>query len=89
MAKQQNKGTSGSAGKGGKGKKFKKRERKNVPYGLVFVQASLQQHDRHGDGSAGEHPVVEELGFARLPRIAQGHAICGAAGCRWCRNRRA
>src|ERR1700742_80665 len=30
-----------SAGKTGKGKKFKKRERKNVPYGLVFIQASF------------------------------------------------
>ena len=36
MAKQQS-----AAGKSGKGKKFKKRERKNVPYGLVFVQASF------------------------------------------------
>src|SRR6201992_3704690 len=27
--------------KAGKGKKFKKRERKNVPYGLVFIQASF------------------------------------------------
>ena len=41
MAKQQNKGNSGAAGKSGKGKKFKKRERKNVPYGLVFIQASF------------------------------------------------
>ena len=31
-----------SAGaKAGKGKKFKKRERKNVPFGLVFIQASF------------------------------------------------
>jgi small subunit ribosomal protein S11 len=38
MAKTQNK----SAGaKAGKGKKFKKRERKNVPFGLVFIQASF------------------------------------------------
>ncbi|HEY9138929.1 MAG TPA: 30S ribosomal protein S11 [Terriglobus sp.] len=36
MAKQQN-----AAGKSGKGKKFKKRERKSVPYGLVFIQASF------------------------------------------------
>ena len=27
--------------KAGKGKKFKKRERKNVPFGLVFIQASF------------------------------------------------
>ncbi|MGI4979164.1 MAG: 30S ribosomal protein S11, partial [Janthinobacterium lividum] len=37
MAKQQ----SSAAGKTGKGKKFKKRERKNVPYGLVFIQATF------------------------------------------------
>jgi small subunit ribosomal protein S11 len=38
MAKTQN--TKG-AGKAGKSKKFKKRERKNVPFGLVFIQASF------------------------------------------------
>jgi small subunit ribosomal protein S11 len=37
-SKQQQK-TSGA--KAGKGKKFKKRERKNVPFGLVFIQASF------------------------------------------------
>ncbi len=31
--------TAGS--KAGKGKKFKKRERKNVPFGLVFIQATF------------------------------------------------
>ena len=29
------------AGKAAKNKKFKKRERKNVPYGLVYIQASF------------------------------------------------
>ena len=38
MAKTQNKA---AAGKAGKNKKFKKRERKNVPFGLVFIQASF------------------------------------------------
>ena len=38
MAKSQNKGT---GAKVGINKKFKKRERKNVPYGLVFIQASF------------------------------------------------
>ena len=38
MAKTQNKG---NGAKVGKNKKFKKRERKNVPYGLVFIQASF------------------------------------------------
>ncbi|HET9086382.1 MAG TPA: 30S ribosomal protein S11 [Acidobacteriaceae bacterium] len=31
----------GSAGKAGKNKKFKKRERKSVPYGVVYIQASF------------------------------------------------
>ena len=39
MAKQEQK--PGGAGKAAKNKKFKKRERKNVPYGLVYVQASF------------------------------------------------
>lgn len=38
MAKTQNKG---AGAKVGKNKKFKKRERKNVPFGLVFIQASF------------------------------------------------
>ncbi len=36
MAKEQK-----GAGKSGKNKKFKKRERKNVPFGLVHIQASF------------------------------------------------
>ena len=38
MAKTQRKD---AGAKAGKGKKFKKRERKNVPFGLVFIQASF------------------------------------------------
>ncbi len=37
MAKEQK----AAGGKAGKNKKFKKRERKNVPYGLVHIQASF------------------------------------------------
>jgi small subunit ribosomal protein S11 len=37
MAKAQ----AGAAGKAGKNKKFKKRERKSVPYGVVYIQASF------------------------------------------------
>ncbi len=40
MAKAQKKAAGGSA-KAGKNKKFKKRERKNVPYGLVHIQATF------------------------------------------------
>jgi small subunit ribosomal protein S11 len=39
MAKTQN--NAAGAKTAGKNKKFKKRERKNVPYGLVFIQASF------------------------------------------------
>ena len=39
MAKTQNKAA--GAKTTGKNKKFKKRERKNVPYGLVYIQASF------------------------------------------------
>src|SRR6201747_991426 len=39
MAKTQNQQKNKAAA--GKNKKFKKRERKNVPYGLVFIQASF------------------------------------------------
>jgi small subunit ribosomal protein S13 len=39
MAKTQNQQK--PAGKPGKNKKFKKRERKNVPFGLVFIQATF------------------------------------------------
>jgi small subunit ribosomal protein S11 len=39
MAKTQNKAA--GAKPAGKSKKFKKRERKNVPFGLVFIQASF------------------------------------------------
>src|ERR1700722_6453829 len=37
MAKQQ----ASAAGKASKNKKFKKRERKNVPFGLVYIQATF------------------------------------------------
>ena len=40
MAKTQNQPKSGKAA-AGKGKKFKKREKKNVPFGLVFIQATF------------------------------------------------
>src|ERR1700678_2801233 len=42
MAKTQNQQKSGGGkATAGKNKKFKKRERKNVPFGLVFIQASF------------------------------------------------
>ena len=41
MAKTQNQQKTAGKPAAGKAKKFKKRERKNVPYGLVFIQASF------------------------------------------------
>jgi len=43
MAKPEQKGGAGksAAGKAAKNKKFKKRERKNVPFGLVHIQATF------------------------------------------------
>jgi small subunit ribosomal protein S11 len=41
MAKAQQQKGAGSAAKSAKNKKFKKRERKNVPFGLVHIQATF------------------------------------------------
>ena len=41
MAKAEQKAGKSAAGKAGKNKKFKKRERKNVPFGIAFVQATF------------------------------------------------
>ena len=41
MAKPEQKAGAGKAGKAGKNKKFKKRERKNVPFGIAYVQATF------------------------------------------------
>src|ERR1700721_1276665 len=38
---QQQKPRAGKTGKGARNKKFKKRERRNVPFGLVHIQASF------------------------------------------------
>ena len=70
-----------AAGKSGKNKKFKKRERKNVPLWYWPHSSLVQQHHRDHHRPDGQHAELEELGFARLPRFAQGHALRGAAGC--------
>jgi small subunit ribosomal protein S11 len=41
MADQQKPAAKGATGKAARNKKFKKRERKNVPFGLVHIQASF------------------------------------------------
>ena len=78
MAKTQN--TKGAGKTAGKGKKFKKRERKNVPYGLVFIQASFNNTivtitDQTGNTLSWK--TAGALGFKRLP---QGNSVCRAAG---------
>ena len=67
MAKQEQKA---GAGKAAKNKKFKKRERKNVPYGSGLHSGLVQQHHRDHHRRPGQHAFLEELRFARLPRIA-------------------
>jgi small subunit ribosomal protein S11 len=41
MAKEQQKPAAGKTGKAARNKKFKKRERRNVPFGVVHIQASF------------------------------------------------
>jgi len=41
MAKEQQKPAAGKTGKAARNKKFKKRERRNVPFGLVHIQATF------------------------------------------------
>ena len=75
MAKQEKAGA-----KAGKGKKFKKRERKNVPYGVAHIQASFNNTIVTITDQMGNTLSLEERGLAGIPRIAQGHALRGAAG---------
>ena len=66
--------------KAGKGKKFKKRERKNVPFGLVYIQASFNNTIVTITDQQGNTHQLEELRLARLPRLPQGNPVCRAAG---------
>ena len=70
----------GGAGKAGKNKKFKKRERKNVPFGLVYIQASFNNTIVTITDQHGQHALLEELRLARLPRLPQGNPVRRAAG---------
>ena len=85
MAKTQNKAA--GAKTAGKNKKFKKRERKNVPFGLVFIQASFNNTIVTITDQQGNTLSLEVLRFARLPRLPQGNPVCGTAGCGRCRQR--
>ncbi len=51
-----------AAEKKGKKKTFKKRERKNVPYGLVHIQASFNNTHRDHHRSGGQHAVWKSSG---------------------------
>ena len=59
MAKTQHKA---AAGKAGKNKKFKKRERKNVPFGLVYIQASFNNTIVTITDQHGQHAQLESSG---------------------------
>ena len=52
------------------------RERKNVPFGLVFIQATFNNTIVTITGPAGQHAQSwKSLGLTRLPRLAQGHPV--------------
>ena len=84
------------AGKTGKTKKFKKRERKNVPYGIAYIQASFNNTivtitDPVGNtlswkssGSLGFRGSRKGTPFALSPpsaaRPAQGRLITARSG---------
>jgi small subunit ribosomal protein S11 len=61
------------AGKAGKNKKFKKRERKNVPFGIAYVQATF-----NNTIVTITDPVGNTLSWKSSGSL--GHALRGAAG---------
>ena len=63
-------GAAAAPDKKGKKKTFKKKERKHVPHGLCYVQASFNNTIV---------TITDMNGNARLPGIAQGHALCRPA----------
>ena len=86
MAKTQNQQKSGKA-TAGKGKKFKKRERKNVPYGLVFIQASFNNTIVTITDQTGNTLSWKSSGSLGFRGVTQGHTVCRAAGRGWCGER--
>ena len=78
MAKQEEK--KGAAGKAAKNKKFKKRERKNVPYGLVYVQASFNNTIVTITDGQGNTLSWKSSGSPGLPRLPQGDPVRRPAG---------
>jgi small subunit ribosomal protein S11 len=70
----------------GKGKKFKKRERKNVPFGLVFIQASFNNTIVTITDQQGNTLSWKIVRLAWLPRLPQGNPVCRAAGRRGAAN---
>ena len=66
MAKAQ----AGAAGKAAKNKKFKKRERKVVPYGVVYIQASFNNTIVTITDGQGNTISWKSSGFARISRVA-------------------
>ena len=79
-------GTGAAPDKKGKKKTFKKKERKHVPHGLAYVQASFNNTIVTISDMNGERSVVEEFGIAGLSRVAQRNAIRCATGGVECRE---
>ena len=66
--------------KGSKKKSFKKKEKKNVPVGLVHVQATFNNTIITITDALGNVLSWSSSGSVGLPRLAQGHPLCRAAG---------
>jgi small subunit ribosomal protein S11 len=69
-----------AAAKTGKKKSFKKKEKRVVHVGTVYVQATFNNTIVTIADLEGNTILLVERGFARIPRIAQGHALRRAAG---------
>src|ERR1700750_456031 len=77
MAKTQNQQKNKTAGKG---KKFKKRERKNVPYGLVFIQASFNNTIVTITDQAGNTLSWKSSGSLGVRGSRQGNTVAAPPG---------
>ena len=73
-------GAAAAPEKKGKKKTFKKKERKHVSFGVVHIQASFNNTIVTITDQAGNVLSWKSSGSLGFPRIAQGHAVCRAAG---------
>ena len=73
-------GTGAAPEKKGKKKTFKKKERKHVPHGLAYMQASFNNTIVTISDMNGNVLSWKSSGSLGFPRIAQGNAFRRAAG---------